>query len=236
MREKPSALLARRVVVGEGATEVGFIQQLLHRFDELRLEDDELTSVTLGVVITNGGGSTQAPKRAWALASLGFPTLLMIDGDVTDNRLLIDDAQKAGVTDIQWPDDNALEDIIFSHVPLPCIQDLVNFVIEERSEEAIRNAVGARLESDLNTGTVQDWIDGFGESRVRQAIAHAAKAGKQNGTKDESKAWFKREDRGAKLAELVQKHGLESFDSIARDWLTRLRQFVYDPAQSVDAD
>jgi putative ATP-dependent endonuclease of OLD family len=195
MRAQPSSLLARRVVIGEGATEVGFVKALLRRWDALRTALEDVTSVTAGAAVSNGAGSDPAPKRAKALADLGYPSLLVIDGDVLSNAPLIAKAQKAGAKVLQWSTGNALEDVIIQSLPVAGLQQLVELAADDRSDDAIWNAVGAQMGLQLSTLDVAAWIEASTESIVRVAIAKASKNTKN--------AWFKREDRGAQLGELV---------------------------------
>lgn len=227
MRERPSSLLAQSVVVGEGATEVGFVRELLHEWDEERPALNQITSVTAGVGVTNGSGSSQAPKRARALADLGYPTLLVIDGDVTDNASDIADAVSAGVVVVQWPAGCALEDVVAGESSVACLQAIVNAAADERSEESVISAVGSRLGQQLTDIEVADWITAHGDQAVRTAIGGAAKGAKANGTKTDSNAWFKREDRGAQLAAIVRAHSADLSGEVLKNGVRTLKEFVY---------
>lgn len=208
MRERPSALLARRVIVGEGATETGFLRQMLWHWDSTRTELDDLTAVTAGVAVSNGAGDSKAPPRARAMAELGYPTLLVIDGDVSTNAELINEARSAGCVIVQWPSDQALEDAIVSSLPLDGLQELVELAVDEIGAESVLGSVSVRLEgSKLEAPDVPSWVGDYGEQQVRDALAAAAKGLKVNkSSKEEKKAWFKREDRAERLAQIVAGH------------------------------
>lgn len=227
IRERPSSLLAQSVIVGEGATEVGFIRELLHEWDEGRPNLRQITSVTAGVGVTNGSGSSQAPKRARALAKLGYPTLLLIDGDVADNAADVADAHTAGTVVVQWPEGYALEDVIVAEASIACLQDIVNTAADERSEEAITSAVSSRLGQQLAGLDVAGWISVYGEAAVRKAIGAAAKGARANGTKSDGNSWFKREDRGAQLAAIVRAHSSTLRGEVLKGGVRTLREFVY---------
>lgn len=234
MRERPSSLLAQRVIVGEGATEVGFVRELLHQWDEERSNPDQVTSVTAGVGVANGSGSDQAPKRARALAQLGYPTLLIIDGDVTDNAVDIADAQAAGVVLVQWPEGFALEDVVAQESSVAALQEIVNAAADERSAEAISSAVGSRLGQQIAGIDVPAWIAAHGKPAIRNAIAAAAKGGKADGSKVERNAWFKREDRGAQLAAIVRKNSSELEGDVLKGGVRTLKEFVYGTVEITD--
>ena len=229
MRERPSALLAQRVVVGEGATEVGFFRQLFHEWDERATGLTELTSVTAGAALTNGSGDSHAPRRAAALANLGYPTLLVIDGDVVTNEELINTAKAAGVKVVQWPLGCALEDVLMAELDVSGLHAVLELAIDEKSEESVLGSIGAHLGQTIGDLEVGQLFTAFGESEVRTAIAKAAKGAKINGEKQDGKAWFKREDRGEQLAAVVSKHSAGLTGDVLKAGVQTVKEFVYGP-------
>jgi hypothetical protein len=83
-----------------------------------------LTALTNGCVAIDGEGS-QAPNRAKTLAVLGYPTFLMVDGDVDTNASAIAAAAEAGVELLRWPDGKALEDVVVEVLDWEDLQSLV---------------------------------------------------------------------------------------------------------------
>lgn len=237
VRERPSSLLAQRVIVGEGATEVGFVRQLLHEWDAAKFNQGDSTSVTMGASVMNGSGSSYAPRRAASLATLDYPTLLVIDGDVTENAGAITGAKEAGAGVLQWPQGQALEDVIFTESSTACVGELLVVAAEERGEDSVISAIGARFENtQLRSLKVEEWFSTYGEDHVRQAIASAAKGQKtKSREKDESKAWFKRESLGSVLARIVLKHEADLQGEILRQGMSTIRAFVYGGAQPANS-
>lgn len=232
MRAQPSALLARRVIVGEGATEVGFLKELLYQWDHGHV-GETTTSVTSGVAVTNGSGSDSAPKKAKAFANLGYPTMLVIDGDVIDNADYIRQAEAVGVEVLQWSGARALEDVVFEECSLACMQELVNVACEELSEESVRGSVQARLGVVMNSIDVGDWCQRYGEEGVRKAVAKSAKGQKESGKKEEKKSWFKREHLGMAIADIVLKHASESTSDTLVKAYAQIQTFAYvDPSSN----
>jgi len=231
MRERPSSLLARRVIVGEGATESGLMRQLLWIWDQELEAAKQFNAVTSGVTVTNGGGDSQAPVRAAALARLGYPTLLLLDGDVTTNGAQVAYAAAAGVEVVQWSSGKALEDVIVDALPNDALQKLVDLAVDETSEESVRATVGSRLSATLTDTDVSVWIASHSDSSVRAAIASAAKGRKNSGSdKAESKAWFKREDRGERLGNLVSENLTQVPGSELHANLALIKKFAYGSA------
>lgn len=232
MRQRPSSLLANRVIVGEGATESGFVKQILWDWDKERNGEKELTAVAVGVAVSDGSGDSQAPKRAKALASLGFPTMLVLDGDVSSNDAEVKAAEEAGVEIVRWPKDKAFEDVIVEGLPVEGVQSLVELAADEVSPESVLAAVASRLEvAALDSLSVTEWISQHDEATVRTAIASAAKGLKSNGDKKDSRAWFKREDRGARLAGVVMASRPKLAGTELAAGLKRVKKFAYTDAE-----
>ncbi|MEX5237333.1 ATP-dependent endonuclease [Kocuria arenosa] len=232
IRARPSALLAQRVVVAEGATEVGLVKQLLWDWDSQCTELTDITSVTAGVAVTDGGGSDPAPKRAKALATLGYPTFLLIDGDVEANRQLITDASQAGVVVAQWPRGCALEDVVVDALDPDGLQEFIDIAVSERSSESVLASVSHHLGKQLKTLEVSEWFASHNKAEIKHAIALAAKGSKSNGKKEESKAWFKREDRGAELGALLIRRFVLLTGEDLLTGLDTLRAFAYSSTSS----
>lgn len=203
IRSWPSALLASDVVVGEGPTEVGFLMRLLLAFDGVATAESEATSVSRGVAVANGSGSSQAPRKALAVQRLGYGTFLLIDGDTDENQADVARAVAGGVTLHRWPDGQALEDVLASELSMSGLQKLVDLAMNERSEESVLSAVRNFTGLDFTTTVVSDWIEALGEPEVRRVIGLAAQGGRPDGKKKSENAWFKRQDRGWELGAIV---------------------------------
>jgi putative ATP-dependent endonuclease of the OLD family len=234
VRSAPAALLARRVVVAEGATEVGFVRQLCRDWDPGRLAKCGLTAATVGVAIVNGGGASAA-KRARTLRSLGYPCAALLDNDDRGIDAAVTAASTAGVEVLRWSHGHALEDEIVHVLTDEGLKDFVALAVERRGEESVLATVANHLKVEPLAGIDPiGWIDDdHDRAAVCRAVADAA-AGRRpceenddRGAKADDKAWFKREDGGEDLARLVCSHrdALAGTHLAAR--LTALRKFIY---------
>lgn len=221
-RSAPDALLGRRVLVGEGATEVGFLRGLLRRWDAERLANGRAPAAAIGTVVVNGQGGTQATQRAQNFLKLGFPTCMLVDNDDRSIDQSVSDAQRAGVIVHRWTVGNALEDEVIQTLAADGLQALVNAAVAMRGEQSIQAVVGAKLGIEGLSGTdVAAWerqadVD---QSSVRTAIAQAAKK--------KDREWFKREDRGEDLAEVVAAHWDDLEGTHLMAVIGALRTFAY---------
>ena len=234
-RALPAALLAKRIVVCEGKTEVGLLRGLAPAWDV----DEETPLALMGTCFVLGGGA-DSPRRARLLCDLGFEVLLLADDDLDRGNLaawnaLAAEAADAGVAVLRWPQGQAVEDQLFGGLPLAGVDDLIELRIESSDDpdngaQSIRDLVADRLDcdaADLDGPSVADWQAATGAQfeDITSALADAAKA----------KSWFKNETMGRAVAAVLLKH-LESVpsDSPLVTTLHQVRQFCYPPADPVN--
>ena len=128
----------------------------------------------------------------------------------------------SGVIVHRWGADNAIEDEIIQTLDAHGLQALIDLAVKIRDEHSIRANVGARLSIDQLTGTdFASWQTqaGVNETEIRGAIAAAATAKK--------KEWFKREDRGEELADVVIRHWADLGGTHLMKVIDDLQDFAY---------
>jgi hypothetical protein len=226
------------VLVGEGATEAGFVRRLCGYGDEKRQRDNKPTSITTGVEIVNGGGGDQALQRAIVFRKLGYPSAVLIDNDDSEIEARVAEAEKAGVDVVRWSSGRAIEDEFAHGLSDAGLRKFVAMGIENRGEESIRAQVAAHLGRRSNELSGVDpfgWVEEGEESALREALAAAAKGLKakreesRKPRREERSAWFKREDHGEQLAELWREHHDDfQAESALPEVLKRVKAFVYD--------
>ena len=191
-RAGASALLARRVIVAEGRTEIGYVRAMASLWNSSR----GIPVAHRGTTIMDGGGS-QAARRAIGLARLGYQTALFVDSDIPLNPQLTL-ASEAGVRVIQWAGSVSTEERIAHDIPDEALERLVRLAIElVEDQEAVLSAIGAQLPAwmcPLETPDVLSWVSPAAPVDViREAIGRAAK----------KKKWFKGIEQGQRLGGLV---------------------------------
>ena len=232
LRSAPDALLGRRVMVMEGATEVGVLRALLRHWDEQRLSAGMDSSVATGAVLVDGGGGAQSLQRARNFQCLGYLTCALLDNDDRGIDPRVTSTEAAGVAVHRWSEGCNIEHEIVRVLPLAGVQEVVDLAVEFRGEQSVVAAVAAKLDGAGLTGTqVATWLQqALGdECALRSAIADAAVVKK--------KEWFKRQDRGEELAGVVIAHWAELADTHVMSVFEGLRDFAYpDAATSGAAD
>jgi hypothetical protein len=237
IRSGPDALLSRVVVIGEGATESGFIRRLFALFDDV-VDAGSITSITAGMAVTNGGGGTQPLERAHLYHSLGYLTAVVMDNDVRDIDDDVSEAEATGVRVFRWTQGYALEDEIIQNAPSAGLLPILKAASVIRGKysviASIENHLTAEDKSDWDPSTIgenPDYLD-----RIRYAIAAAAKGTKGDGTKSESRAWFKFETGGEQLADFVHLHWSDIRTSSFGTTLTDLRNLVLNVTGTRDTN
>jgi putative ATP-dependent endonuclease of the OLD family len=217
VRKASAAFLARKVIVCEGVTELGFCRGLDQWWGESGSSFGHA-----GVALVDGRGCTQGPGTAEALSELGYDVLFLGDSDEPLNP---DQAhlEAAGVKVKVWADACAIESRIAKDLPWAGVAELVTKAMalrEEGVEASVRDAVASRLEVQPSSlqGSPEGWIAGGGsEAKVRDAVGRAAK----------EKSWFKRVDFAEELAALVIKHWDSVSDTDLGKKIVEIREWAH---------
>ena len=200
LRACAEAFFSKAVIVGEGATEVG----LLRGFDLFLQQAEDPGLLSRGVSATDGNGGDNMFRRAEIFRSLGYPTALLKDSDITDTSHLQRTAvcRERGVNVIEWGHGLSTEGAIFHWCPIHILPALVRLSAtlngEQVVDQHIRNCSQSTNTLELS---MQDPNDA-----MRPALAAAASKYK----------WFKNISSAEKLAT----------DIIFTNWNSFLQPFV----------
>lgn len=212
LRRTPQALLARKVIVAEGRTEVGLCQAL----------DDAWTRETggsfgyRGVVVVDGDGGTQPAEISGHLATLGYEVALLIDSDAK-NKL----SRAAGAEVLAWPGGLCTEQRLAADLPEAAIARMAA-IADELGGRGVRDALADQLRvprSALKEGDPTSWISAAGVEAFRKAFGNVAKKKNQ--------AWFKSREQGAFLGELVAEHWSAIASTPTHEVIDSLRTFAH---------
>lgn len=212
LRRTPGALLASKIVIAEGDTEVGLCEAL----DEAWEVNTGASFGYLGVAVVDGGGGTQPAALAGHLASLGYPVALLIDSDAKAKL-----GQAGGALVYAWPGGVCTEQRLASDLPVEAIREMA-VVADDRAGRGLRDALACRLNvppSALNEDDPSSWIDAVDQIRFRSAFGEVAKSRKQ--------AWFKSRSQGEFLGRLVVKHWDAIANTPTRRTLEALKSFAH---------
>jgi hypothetical protein len=212
LKRTPEALLARKVIVAEGATEVG----LCHALDEAWTIETGGSFGYRGVVVVDGIGGTQPAEISGNLATLGYEVALLIDSDAKAKV-----GKARGVAVLAWPGGLCTEQRLAADLPEAAISQMAA-VADERGGRGVRDALADQLKvsrSAFKEGDPSTWIGSAGVAAFRTAFGDVAK--KKN------RAWFKCRDQGAFLGRLVAEHWSALATTPTHEVITKLKAFAH---------
>ncbi len=217
LRTNPEAFLARKVIVCEGKTEIGFCRALDAWWSEV---GDPLAYV--GAAFADGQGNTNGPSRALEFAALGYQTAFFGDSDMPLNP--DEEALRDGdVTTFVWEGGVSIEERVALDLPWNGFVAMALLVLDNQREDHVQAMLAQHL--DRPAGDIpldpEEWrLVLSDEAAVRAAFGKAAKARRAE--------WFKRVDRAEKLGEVVTRHWDDVAETPLGVGIALLRDWAYD--------
>jgi putative ATP-dependent endonuclease of the OLD family len=192
LRTYPEALLARTVVVCEGASEIG----LLRGIDQHRASEGGESAYAAGCAFldSSGGSPERTLQRAQIFRGLGFKTIAFLDSDVELDHAVLKKTRDAGVHVFLWVEGSALEKAMFFGVSNAAVQELIGLAIELNSEEEVDSSIADVSANKFALASVREAFaeDGTYSAEIREVLGKAAKlTRKGNKGKPARKGWFK---------------------------------------------
>lgn len=228
IRFGPAAILARKVIVGEGATEAGILRVLIRRWDADRIARGFPTHAALGATFFNGMGAN-APIRAKIYQQLGIAAALLVDNDDRGVDKHIEDAQNAGVLIARWQPGNSTEAEVLSAIAdATDVTEILTAAVEHKGLDAVQGHLRLRLPNipaSADPTNPESWAQaGYIIDEVRAATIEAARKGE----------WFKREDSGEALGRFIYERWDRFRLTHLGAELVKLHRFVYGDGESSD--
>lgn len=198
IRKNPEAFFAEKVLVCEGATEVGICRAI----NKWRIKAGKVSAACKGVRFADGSGQ-ELEDYVVGFRTLSYQTALFCDSDAD----VINGQKQAfldqGITLIDCEDNYAIEQQIFKDVPWKVVQELIPIAEQklmedygktlEEAEDSVFSSTNDRL---LHKFASKDhWLDNDNEE-LRDALGLASK----------KKNWYKRQSYGELLGQIVLSH------------------------------
>ncbi|WP_288948997.1 AAA family ATPase [uncultured Paracoccus sp.] len=178
LRLFPEALLARSVLVCEGASEVGFVRGI----DQWCSDNGKPSLHASGTSLVDGRGDEML-KRAQAFLDLGYRTALLRDDDKRPDPAKECSFEFDGGQVFRWRDGKKIEVEIFDSVPQTAIQPLLDLALEMFERQALDNQLKSASGNAVTTTTIAAELStGTLSKCARSALGVAS--GKKSG-------WFK---------------------------------------------
>jgi len=205
IRKGAEAFLSRKVIVCEGATEVG----LCKGFDSYWIDQGKESFSFQGVAMFDAGGGSNVRATAEAIRSLGYDVSVIVDTDDHFTQADADALTGIDVTVAMWEGGLTIEQFAFAHLPWDYVIASVRLAHSSRGQ-SIMDQVRAALGHE--PGDIETWEE---SAALRAAIGNAAKG--ENG-------WFKRQDRGEEWALAIS--GALELDNPLRAKIQVIRSWI----------
>lgn len=212
IRKNPEAFFARKIIVCEGATEIGFCRAI----NQFRIDSGKESVACKGVRFADGTGNGMS-GYVTGFNNLSYPTALLCDSDCKEFNNCKQQFKHAGIEVIDCNEDNSIEQQVFNDAPWNAVKELIQVAINKIEEDGYKTAAEAEAMIFDSTNAflqnkmarTKDWY--VNESfELRLALGFAAK----------KKEWYKRQDYG----ELMGKCILTHYSELAND--SRLKSII----------
>jgi len=182
LRNNPEAFFAKRMIVCEGATEVGICRAI----DGHRISKGKSSFAVLGIGIVNGTGD-RFINYCENFKGAGFDVCAFCDSDVPKINEKKGALREKAIQIVDWEEGKEIEKQLFNDLPWEVVQKLIDYVINIKSEDSVKDLIKNQNGNSLPS----DWYD-IDNKEIRIAIGKASTLKKQNNKGEmEDKGWFK---------------------------------------------
>ncbi len=192
IRSGAEAFLAPKIIVCEGATEVGFLRGL---DDHWAASEGKDTFSYRGVALFDANSASKIKEIAENLTALAYDVAVLVDSDAPDQFSDADanELRGAGILVTKWDGAVSVEERVFADVPWPGVVASFEVARAIRSDDGrlldqVRTQFGQGLDRDFAA-----WVDA---PELRTALGKAAK----------SSDWFKRQSWARDWAAAISGH------------------------------
>lgn len=198
IRRLPEAFFASKVLVCEGATEIGICRAI----NTKRMAEGEMSAACKGIRFADGSGDNMV-DYAFGFAQMAYPTAVFCDSDVENINSIKPQFNDNGIVVIDCENTFSIEEQIFKDVPWNTVQELIPIAIHKvkhddnkNNDEAVKSVFDSTNSYLTNKMTSMDnWYATESEA-LRTALGKAAK----------KKEWYKRQYYGELIGNAILAH------------------------------
>lgn len=194
IRSNADSYLAKRLIVCEGKTEIGFIRALDNYFD--KIGKGRIAYHGVGTFLGNG---KSVIRNAEILQECGYDVCVFMDSDIVEEENDKEDARKRGIKVFDWDNSNSIEEQVFSEATNKVILKLFEIVVEEKGAQSVL--------AQINNGKIQLSGD---KLIITEKLSIEERKNIGSVAKNNKHGWYKRIDLGEKLGDVVF-NNLEEF-------------------------
>jgi hypothetical protein len=216
MKGAPRALFARRILLCEGATELGLMLGLREHYPD---RHGGVPIEQLGAAIIDGGGSA-GPPLALALRALGYDVGLFRDSDRKLDAHFATKLQSSGVRVIEYGGNLNTERAVFLSATNDQVDALLDLVAKFLGEPTLIDHLEKAFPGLDVSDKFDNWDLVFDLSDIRQHISNLAA----------EKSWIKNAERGRAISPLVMEIVAGAPSSPIGACLRTVEQWLYGNA------
>lgn len=205
LRGNPEAFFANKIILCEGATEVGIVRGI----NKYHYENNNFIFSTKGVRYADCGGDSKIMKYLMAFLKKEYDLLIFCDSDNDNNssvKKLKEAASKHSIPLIECESGNSIENQIFNDLNYPSVKRILELDLLE-SAEALNESIKSKYKREYN----DDWDDDILENDSKKIRNILGKVSNKN-------SWFKRVD----LSESVGQICMNSIDQYDNSHLNKM--------------
>lgn len=181
LRNNPEAFFARKILVCEGATEVGFCRAL----NSYRIYKGKANAALRGVRFVDGTGS-RLLNYAKNFKESSFNICMFCDSDVEDINKEKDELRAQGICVVDCEEGNSIEQQVFLDLPWKGVQKLIEYRMEGVSQSSMEASLRSK---EPNLEKTWQTLDSYDTRKLLGYVSSQIKG----------KEWFKRIDHGIVL-------------------------------------
>jgi len=209
LRSNAEAFFSKRILVGEGATEVGVCRALNNH----RISSGETNFPILGISIVDGKGKNFI-NYCKIFKSAGYDVCVLCDSDEADTNKQKEKLRELGIVIIDCQYEKSIESQLLSELPWTAVQKLIDYAVEIKGIESIMSVIKDQLGYDLP----RDWRNSESED-LRLLFGKVAK----------DKSWYKNIEHG----EYLGKVWFDSIDQMQNNHLSKQYSYLIDWIENV---
>ena len=189
IRACPESFFAKKVIICEGATEVGICRAM----DKWRKENSKKQMSFKGCAYVDGTGNTIV-QRVNEINETGIKTSLFCDSDLAIINEKKNQWKEDGVSIFDCEDTLCLEQQVFKDLPWDGVKSLLQYAQDKNSDSF------AAAFADNISRPVEEWVETNG---LRDKIISEFKTKKDGSS---GKKWFKAIHHGEALGDIIFRH------------------------------
>lgn len=221
VRQNPEAFFAAKVLLCEGATEVGFCKAI----NASRMANGKISATRKGICFADGSGNNMA-AYAFGFKALEYPTALFCDSDADDINDQKPQFVDKGIDLIDCDGKFSIEEQIFHDVPWAAVNKLISIAVQkmvledknEDAEQSVYDCTNSFMQNKMTS--VEGWYNND-SPELRSSLGKAAKK--------RTMEWFKRQDYGEMMGNVILAH----YDELPAD--CRLKWEIDELSNWMDA-